>query len=161
MTRFVPHPLVATFIFAIWLALADRITPGQILLAGMFAVGGAWAMAALGIGRPTVRQRRAAFRLLRYVLLDIARSNIAVVRIILGRPHSVNSGFLIVPLDLRDRAGLVVLACIITATPGTIWVSHDRRSGRLLLHILDLVDDEAWIRQIKNRYERLLMEVFE
>lgn len=161
MTRFVPHPLSATFIFATWLVLAERITPGQILLAAIFAVAGAWAMAALGIGRPTVRQRRAALRLLRDVLLDITRSNSAVFRIILGRPHTVHSGFLIVPLDLRDRAGLVVLACIITATPGTIWVSHDRRSGRLLLHILDLVDEEAWIRQIKHRYERKLMEIFE
>ena len=47
------------------------------------------------------------------------------------------------------------------ATPGTIWVDYDSRSNTVLLHILDLVDEEQWVRTIKDRYERRLMEVFE
>ena len=34
-------------------------------------------------------------------------------------------------------------------------------TGRLLLHVLDLVDEETWVRLIKDRYERRLMEIFE
>ena len=49
----------------------------------------------------------------------------------------------------------------ITATPGTIWVQFDRNAGRLLVHVLDMIDEEAWIQLIKHRYERLLMEIFE
>ena len=29
------------------------------------------------------------------------------------------------------------------------------------LHVLDLVDEETWVRLIKDRYERRLMEIFE
>ena len=29
------------------------------------------------------------------------------------------------------------------------------------MHVLDLVDEETWVRTIKGRYERLLMEIFE
>ena len=38
-------------------------------------------------------------------------------------------------------------------------MAHGR--GTLLLHVLDLVDEEQWSRLIKDRYERLLMEIFE
>ena len=94
--------------------------------------------------------------------LDIVRSNIAVARIIVsGRSRAVTSGFVAVPLRLTDRYGLAVLACIITSTPGTIWVSYDSGHGILLIHVLDLVDEAAWIRTIGDRYERLLLEVFE
>jgi len=70
------------------------------------------------------------------------------------------AGFVQVPLALRNINGLAILACIITATPGTIWVQFDRSEGILLIHVLDLVDEDEWIRLIKNRYESLLMEIF-
>ena len=54
-----------------------------------------------------------------------------------------------------------MLSIIITSTPGTIWMNYDAAKGTLLLHVLDLVDETVWIRTIKGRYERLLMEIFE
>ena len=64
-------------------------------------------------------------------------------------PRTRRSGFVLVPLDMRSPYGLAALACIITATPGTIWVNTTPR-GHLLLHVLDLVDEEAWVRTIKG-----------
>ncbi|MGP1664783.1 MAG: Na+/H+ antiporter subunit E, partial [Rhodanobacter sp.] len=57
--------------------------------------------------------------------------------------------------------GLAVLACIITSTPGTIWVSYDSVRSVLLIHVLDLVDEQSWISSIKQRYERPLLEIFQ
>ena len=93
------------------------------------------------------------------VVGDIIRSNFAVARIILYNKKRV-AGFVKVPLDLRNINGLAILACIITATPGTIWVQFNRVDGVLLVHVLDLVDEDEWVRLIKNRYESLLMEIF-
>jgi multicomponent K+:H+ antiporter subunit E len=56
---------------------------------------------------------------------------------------------------------LAVLACIITSTPGTAWAGYDPVSGLLRIHVLDLVDDATWVRTVKERYERRLMEIFE
>ena len=58
-------------------------------------------------------------------------------------------------------AGLTSKNYEITATPGTLWLQYDRSRSILLLHVLDMVDDQQWIDLIKNRYERLLMEIFE
>ena len=94
--------------------------------------------------------------------LDILRSNVAVASIILkGRRAGTASGFVAIPLDLRDRTGLAVLACIVTSTPGTAWIEYATDPGVLLIHVLDLVDKDEWIALIKNRYEALLMEIYE
>jgi multicomponent K+:H+ antiporter subunit E len=95
------------------------------------------------------------------VVRDIFRSNITVARIILRRERRMHSGFVAIPLALTDRYGLAVLACIITSTPGTIWVNYDSRANILLIHVLDLVDEQAWIDTIKQRYESLLLEIFQ
>lgn len=65
-----------------------------------------------------------------------------------------------IPLELRDPYGLAMLACIITSTPGTLWVDFNEASGTLTIHVLDLVDKTEWVRTIKGRYERLLLEIF-
>jgi multicomponent K+:H+ antiporter subunit E len=54
-----------------------------------------------------------------------------------------------------------MLACIITATPGTVWAGLSPDGGSLTLHVLDLQDEVTLIRIIKQRYERRLMEIFE
>ncbi|CUU20945.1 Na H antiporter subunit E CDS [Bradyrhizobium sp.] len=66
-----------------------------------------------------------------------------------------------VPLDMRNPYGLALLACIITSSPGTLWVNFDAQKGLLMIHVLDLVDEAEWIRTIKQRYERHLLEIFE
>jgi multicomponent K+:H+ antiporter subunit E len=102
-------------------------------------------------------------RLLLDVLAEVLRSNNAVARIIL-RPaggDAPRSGFVRVPLEMRSPAGLAALACILTATPGTVWVDHDVEEGTMLLHVLDLIDEEEWVRIVKQRWEKRLMEIFE
>src|SRR5690606_16997622 len=123
----------------------------------LLAIVATWAMAALRPEKPRIRNPGAMLRLFGLVVLDILRSNLAVGRIIVrSREPGVNAGFLAIPLDMRSPHGLTVLACIITATPGTTWVNYDGSKGILLLHVLDLVDEEGWIQIIKHRYERLL-----
>jgi multicomponent K+:H+ antiporter subunit E len=144
-----------------WLLLTQSFSPGQILLGGAAAVAGTHAMAALRSERVRVASARPALKLAALVAGDIVRSNFAVAAIVLFRRRERVSGFVHLPLDLSNRHGLAVLALIITATPGTMWVEFDRRRSVLLVHVLDLVDESEWIRLIKGRYEELLLEIFE
>ncbi len=108
-----------------------------------------------------VKAPGALLRLAGIVLVDMVRSNIDVARIILGRQTGMRrTGFVAIPLDLREPFALSLLSIILTATPGTLWVQYDSDTGRLLLHVLDFTDGEAWIRRVKDRYERPLMEIF-
>lgn len=156
-----PHPLLALGLFATWLLLSGSISAGDVLVALIAALTIPQVMRRLEPDRSGVRSPGAILRLASYVAVDVVRSNYAVATIILGRRrHERLSGFIHVPLDLRNRYGLAVLAIILTSTPGTLWVQYDRPSGRLLLHVLDLVEEQEWIDLIKGRYERLLLEIF-
>lgn len=161
MTRVIPHPILSALLVGMWLLLNQSVSPGHIFLGSVLGVAGGVALSALQI--PTVRMHRpgVAVRLAFIVLADIIRSNFAVAGIVLTPGRHAQSGFLAIPLELRNHYGLAVLACIITSTPGTVWVKFDSTEGMLLIHVLDLVDEAAWTSVIKNRYERRLAEIFE
>jgi multicomponent K+:H+ antiporter subunit E len=161
MTRIVPFPIASASLLVLWLLLNQTLSPGHILLGGAVALIGGWALSALEVPKARPRRLAALFRLAALVLSDIVRSNIAVAGIILGlQRRRWTSGFVEIPLELRDPYGLAMLACIITSTPGTLWVDFNEASGTLTIHVLDLVDKSGWVRTIKGRYERLLLEIF-
>lgn len=162
MTRLVPHPLLSLALTAMWLLLT-RFSLGHLILGTAIALIAGWAMAQLHPARPHVRRIGLGVKLVAIVTWDILLSNIAVAGLILtrGRGGMRRPGFLRIPLELHDPTGLAALAIIITSTPGTAWIEHDRASGELLLHIFDLVDEDAQRETIRQRYEAPLLEIFQ
>ncbi|KSB90482.1 cation:proton antiporter [Caulobacter vibrioides] len=157
-----PHPVLALGLFAASLLMSGSVEPPAIALAAVLALATPQVMRALDAQTIRIRSPGSILTLAGCVVIDVLRSNWAVAGIILGRRrHERRSGFIHVPLDLKDRYALAVLAVILTATPGTLWVEYDSATGRLLLHVLDLVEEEEWVHLIKTRYERRLMEIFE
>jgi multicomponent K+:H+ antiporter subunit E len=150
-------------LLAIWLILNESLALGHVLLGAALALFGVLVYSRLEPSRTRVRSRPlVVVRLLGLVLADIVRSNLAVARIVLGLgARNRTAGFLPIPLELRHPGGLAVMAWIVTATPGTSWVRYDRSQSTVLIHVLDLVDEPTWIRLFKQRYETLLMEIFE
>jgi multicomponent K+:H+ antiporter subunit E len=162
MTRLLPFPLLSAAILALWLLLNQTVSLGHVLLGGIVALVGSWALTLLEPPKARIRRPGVILRLFFSVLVDILRSNIAVARIVLGMgARERSSGFVHIPLDLRDPYGLAVLACIITSTPGTLWASFNPATGMLMIHVLDLIDKREWVETIKNRYEGPLREIFE
>ena len=129
MTRLLPFPLVSRRPAGrCGCCSTRRFRLGHVLLGGVVALVGGWALTALQPPKARVRRPGAILRLSSLVLADIVRSNIAVARIIsVSGRRKRTSGFVNIPLELRDPYGLAVLACIITSTPGTFWV--ELRSG--------------------------------
>lgn len=160
LRRWIPYPLLTLSLFVMWMLLTQSPTPGQILLGGSVAVLATRATAALRPERSRIASVTALFKLAGNVAVDIVRSNFAVAWLILFPRRERVTGFVRLPLELQDRHALAVLALIITATPGTVWVEFNQARGVLLVHVLDLVDEEGWIRLIKGRYESLLLEIF-
>lgn len=162
MKRVLPYPLLFVGLLLMWLLLQQSLGLGHILLGGLIAFGATHAMAALQPERPKIRRPGKIIKLIVLVLADVARSNLAVAGIILrGRRDEHKSGFLLLPLELKDKSGLAVLSCIVTATPGSAWLEYDPVGSTVLVHVLDLIDEQEWIDTIKHRYEALLLEVFQ
>lgn len=160
MTR--PPYVIAASLIAMWLLLNISLSPAQVLLGAVVTTGLVLGLSRLRPVRPRLRRPVAIAQLARRVLVDVVRSNLAVVRIVLSkdRCRQVRSGFVDVPLDLRDPHALAALAVIVTATPGTVWAGLAPDGATLTLHVLDLRDEAQVIRTVKQRYERLLLEIF-
>jgi len=159
--RWLPYPLLSVLLALIWLVLNQSLAPGTVLLGVLLGVGLGRAYHVLEPPKAHVRNFLLLGRLVLQVTVDIVRSNFAVARLVMRRDRQVHSGFVAIPLTLTDRHGLAMLAGIITSTPGTIWVSHDPDLNLLLIHVLDLFDEQAAIDAIKQRYERPLLEIFQ
>ena len=161
MRSVLPFPIVTAGLIGLWLLLNQSLSPGHILLAGGIGLVGGWSLQRLDLPELRLRRPGAICRLAASVLKDILLSNIAVARIVLGLERRTwTSGFVEIPLDLRNPYALAVLACIITSTPGTLWANFNFASGVLTIHVLDLVDRSEWVRTVKERYERPLLEIF-
>ncbi|OCP15230.1 MULTISPECIES: Na+/H+ antiporter subunit E [unclassified Ensifer] len=160
MRTWFPYPLLSVGLLLIWLLLNQSVATGTIVMGTILSVALGWVTLKLN---PTRSHPRRILRTLRFsasVILDVVRSNIAVMLVILrvGR-RAPNSGFLTVDLDLEDENALALLACIMTATPGTAWLEYDRRRKSLLFHVLDMENEDVWLQTVK-RYEAGLKEMF-
>jgi multicomponent K+:H+ antiporter subunit E len=160
MNRIFPAPIMSLTLFAVWLMLNKSISPGNLILAALFA----WLVPLFTRGlsgdRPAVKRWPTAIRLGLIVLYDIVLSNIELARRILGPESALTPDFVTIPLDTGDPHAISALAGIITMTPGTLSaeVSDDQRT--LLVHAFNVSDKDALVRDIKARYEAPLKEIF-
>lgn len=160
--RILPWPLTSLFLLAMWLLLNQTLSFGHILLGALLAVGIPLWTAPLRPVRARLRRPAVAVKLLGVVILDSIKSNFDVARVILGsKAKRDNSGFIRMPLALQDPHGLTTLALILTAIPGTVCIELADDKSWLLIHVLDLNDEQFWIDTIRTRYEQPLMEIFE
>jgi multicomponent K+:H+ antiporter subunit E len=155
-----PKPLTSLALVIVWLWLNDTLAAGQLILG-----------IALGLLIPLFTRRFAPepgpVRLARLpaylalVLWDVLVANLQVAAQILGPVSRLRPGFVDVPLDLATDRAITVLASTITLTPGTVScdLAPDRRSLRV--HALSVADPDALVREIKQRYERRVKEIFE
>ncbi len=159
-----PHPILSLGLFGASLVLSGSTAAPSLALALLMALAAPQIMRVLDVEPVRLKKPLTLLSFAAVVAWDIVRSNWEVALVVLGLNASRDSrvsGFVHIPLEMRDRYGLAVLAVVITSTPGTIWVEYEDATGVLLLHILDLQDGDDWAERIKNRYERRLMEIFE
>ncbi len=155
-----PYPILTISLTLMWMLL-NGFTLGHLILGALVAVFASWAMASLRPDKPKLKKWYLLPKLFFIVLYDVALSNIAVAWLIIrGRAKGRKAGFLTIPLEIKDRTALALLAIILTSTPGSVWLEYDSYDGSILMHVLDLEEEEQWVATIKNRYEKLLMEIF-
>jgi multicomponent K+:H+ antiporter subunit E len=162
--RLLPSPLLSLALLVTWLMLNESASPGHLLLGAAFALVLPALTQAWRPDKPNPRHAGTALKLVGTVLVDIVKSNITVAKLILGNERHITPRFVWVPLAIRDAHGIVVLAGVVTMTPGTLSadLSDDRR--HLLVHAFDIDDDAAQaalIADIKARYEAPLIRIFE
>ncbi|MDG6778769.1 Na+/H+ antiporter subunit E [Thiomicrorhabdus sp. zzn3] len=158
---FLPHPILSLVLWGVWLLLNNTLAPGHIVLGAILALLIPKLTASFWPEKVCLSHPVTILKFTAIVLWDIMVANIIVAKLILGRTQHLQPAFLTIELDIQHPLGISLLANTISLTPGTVScdLSEDRRC--LLVHGLHVEDADETINEIKQRYERPLMEIFE
>lgn len=157
-----PHPYLSVLLSAVWLLLVNGYSPNSLIFGFLLGIVIPIVTSVYWPNRPTLRRPLKMAQYLSVVLWDIVVANMVVARLVLfWRVEDLRPAWISIPLDLRTPEAITLLAGTITMTPGTVSsdLSTDGRS--LLVHCLHAPDPDAVRDQIKRRYERRLLEIFE
>lgn len=160
MRRIFPHPALSAAIFLLWAALANTASLGTLLLGALLAAALPFITRPFWPDAPRLASPGTALLLAARVAVDIVVANGAVARRVVGPLDRLEPAFVEVPLDLRDPLVATILASIVSLTPGTVSIDVDQQRWVLSLHALDAPDPATLIREIKQRYEAPLKEIF-
>jgi multicomponent Na+:H+ antiporter subunit E len=88
---------------------------------------------------------------------ELAFSVKDVVATVLNPRRPIRSAIVAVPLDVESRAGITLLANMITLTPGTTSLHVSKDHTTLYVHVMNASDQS--VTQIKDGFERRVKEV--
>lgn len=93
-------------------------------------------------------------------LVELVKSALRVAGVVLRPRLDVHPGIIAYPLTCTHDFEITLLANLITLTPGTLSVdvSDDRRV--LYVHCIDVPDPDATIAEIRDGFERRILEAF-
>lgn len=98
-------------------------------------------------------------KLILLFLIELLKADIAVFKLMFKPKLDVNPAIFEYPLDIEKKWQIVMLANMITLTPGTITVNVSHDNSKLFIHRLDTEDIKEEIDAIKNSFEKAILEV--
>ena len=152
------------FLLNIFLALGFNAVLGQLDLSG-FLAGFVVGYLALWLTKPLYGQTRYFERLPKVLGLigffgkELLISNLRVLWDVITPRHISRPGIIGLPLDARTDGEIMLVANLISLTPGTLSLdlSEDRRM--LYIHVMFLDDVDQTRAQIKQGLEKRVLEV--
>jgi len=155
---------VIFFLWNVLLALTWAFAVGS-PSAGNLLLGFVLGWVVLGLGREILGTGGYARRVVKIADLaiffawELLLANIRVAWDVLTAKHYMKPAILAVPLEARSDAEIVLLANMISLTPGTLSldISPDRRV--LYVHSMYAGDPDRVKRQLKRGFERRVLEV--
>jgi len=148
------------FLAMVWVAITEQFT-GTNLVIG-FVLG----YLILGFARVTVATDSPYFRkgwqsisFVVYFLKEMLLANLRVAYDVVTPTYYMRPAVVAVPLEAKTDVEITLLAMVITLTPGTLSldVSTDRKV--LYIHAMFAADPEALRHEIKDGFERRLLEL--
>lgn len=157
--NWLPHPFVSVIVALSWIMLAHSLDAATLLMALLLGILIPRIVNPFITRTPNINWRLAV-KLFFVVLWDIIVCNIQVAKLVLGPTHKLHPKWFRVPLETQHEQVNVLLALIITTTPGTVTAGIDDDRGDILVHALSTDNAEIDILGIKNRYEKALIAIF-
>jgi multicomponent Na+:H+ antiporter subunit E len=144
-----------------WVALTGQFTPRNLFTGFVLGYAALWLLYRMTGPNLYFQKARLVLSFIPFFLWELIKANFRVAYEVVTPHHTMSPGVVAVPLDATSDAEITVLANLITLTPGTLSldVSTDRKV--LYVHVMFVTDADTFRHQIKDGFERRVMEIFQ
>jgi multicomponent Na+:H+ antiporter subunit E len=148
-----------SFLALVWAALTGVFTP--VNFAAGFILGFimlSLAQSVFGQSSYAVRGYKAVIFIF-YFLWELLKANLRVAMDIVTPKNYMMPGLIRIPLEARSDIEISLLANIISLTPGSLCVDVSDDKKTMYVHAMYVEDADEFRREIKEGFERRLLEV--
>lgn len=144
----------------VWGAITASFAPGNLVFGFVLGFVSLWLVRhrfdEKNFNRPSQIVRLAAL-----FLSELFMSAVKVARDTLSPRMDFRPAIVAVPLDVEQDVEIMLLANLISLTPGTLSVDVSTDRSTLYIHAMNVDDPAALRRDIKEGFERRIMEALE
>ncbi|WP_395773077.1 Na+/H+ antiporter subunit E [Agrobacterium pusense] len=154
--------VVQLLFVAVWLAVTGSLTLANIIFALIISTLALWLIRhQLPGGRNHWLRLGRVLSLVLLFFKELALSAWKVAVMVTRPKLDVQPGIFAYPLTVTTDFEITLLANLITLTPGTLSVDVSPDRKMLYVHAIDCSDIEAAKNDIKNGFEKKIMEAFQ
>lgn len=153
------------FLLNLVLAVLFAAVIGSFTL-GWLVIGFALGTLAMWVTKPLYGKQSTYFlrgarliKLMIYFLYELVVSSVRVVWDVITPQHISRPGIVAVPLDAKTDTEIMLVANLISLTPGTLSLDVSEDRSTLYVHAMFIEDVDQTIRDMKDGMERRLLEV--
>lgn len=143
----------------IWAAATGQFTLGSLLVG--FGLGYVCLLVVQGALSPSTypSKVRTVASFIAFFVLEIIRANLRVAYEVITPGRQIRPGVVAIPLDAKTDIEITLLANLTGMTPGTLSLDVSDDKTVLYMHVMFLDDVEEFRQEIKQGFERRLLEV--
>src|SRR5699024_1628713 len=143
----------------IWMFLQNDFSFTSFLLGYMIGIIILFVLRRFLLFRFYIHRVWAIFKLIIIFIIELTKANIDVVKIVFTPKLKNKPGIVAMETELTTEVEITLLAALISLTPGTISMDFSADNKTLYIHALDIQDKKQMIEEIRNSFERAIMEV--
>ena len=100
-----------------------------------------------------------SIKLLLLFVKELIVSNIDIIKWVYKPKQNYKPGIFAFPTELKSEWEITILTSLISLTPGTLSVAISEDNEYIYIHAMDIDDKEKAIQEIKQSFEKAIMEV--
>jgi multicomponent Na+:H+ antiporter subunit E len=154
------NPFAVNLLLAlVWAAATEHFTPGNLFVGFILGFLVLFFLQPHGKTRAYFVKTRQLIGFAGFFFYELFRANFQVAHDVVTPPFYMRPGIIAVPLDAKTDLEISLLGILITLMPGSLSldVSDDRKV--LFIHAMFIEDPEKTRREIKDGFERRLLEL--
>ncbi len=152
--------LVNIVLALIWSTVTNSFSASNLIFGFVLGFLSLWLVRERFNQRNFFRPAR-VLRLAGLFVLELVLSGYRVARDTLSPRMNFRPAIVAFPLEVESEVGIMLLANLITLTPGTLSVDVSTDRSTLYIHAMDVDDPDALRADIRNGFERRIREALE